>query len=156
MAPIHRIEMYHEHPPPPIPIKLKPKNLKKLSQGKGPVYVLLPNPAALNYRPNFPMIPSQQLQQPPQPQQPQQRYRSRVQQHAMRNGRSTSSSNWIKHLTDEEEDRRKDLPRSEVQLSSRVASMTIADISPRFALKVGKNSLDYGTGEVNELTFLSD
>ena len=146
MAPIHRIEMYHEHPP-PIPIKLKPKNLKKLSHGRGPVYVLLPNPAALNYRPNFPLIPSQQLQQPHQhqshqphqPHQPhQQRFRPRVQQHGARNGRNGTSSNWIKQLTSEEEDRRNDLPRSEIQLSSRVASMTIADVSPRFALKVSE------------------
>ena len=154
MAPIHRIEMYHEHPPPPIPIKLKPKNLKKLSHAKGPVYVLLPNPAALNYRPNFPMIPAHQLhqqhpqqhpqqypqqhlqqQQRPQQQPQQQRIRPRGhQQPVVRKERN--SSNWIKHLTSEEEDPRIDLPRSEVHLSSRVASMTIADVSPRFALKV--------------------
>lgn len=48
MAPIHRMDMYHDlpppPPPPPIPLKLKPKTLKKLSQQavRGPVYLIMP------------------------------------------------------------------------------------------------------------------
>ena len=94
--------------------------------------------------------------------------RPRVQQFPwMRNGRSKSPGNWVRHLTsdddveEEEEDEgtvkaesaesearasnsnnnsRPEYQPSrlvgEIQLSSRVASMTIADVSPRFALKV--------------------
>lgn len=48
MAPIHRMDMYHDlpppPPPPPIPLKLKPKTLKKLSQQavRGPLYLIVP------------------------------------------------------------------------------------------------------------------
>ena len=166
MAPIHRIEMYHEHPP-PIPIKLKPKNLKKLAaQSKGPVYVLLPNPPPpppLSYHPNFTLMPNPSLAgsisengsahsgmlDNHQRFRPDRNVRPRVQQlQWMRHGRN--SSNWVKHLTSSEDEdglspgRSELLPRSEIQLSSRVASMTIADVSPRFALKVsfiGNNNI---------------
>lgn len=81
----------------------------------------------------------------PRPQQPQwiQQQRRQI----------AGRSNWIQHLSNDGEDERDSsitsvtpsgqqhpaaprLMSSEVQLSSRVASMTIADVSPRFALKV--------------------
>ncbi len=99
--------------------------------------------------------------------------RPRVQQFPwMRNGRSKSPGNWVRHLTseddvEEEEEEEGNVMKAEsvesearankngsngnnnsrpeyqpsrlvgeIQLSSRVASMTIADVSPRFALKV--------------------
>ena len=82
--------------------------------------------------------------------------RPRVQQLQQWMRHERNSANWIKHLTDDDDDdeetedvvdhqqRRNGTsnstnhqrPSSQVQLSSRVASMTIADVSPRFALKV--------------------
>ena len=171
MAPVHRMEMYHEHhpPPPPIPVKLKPKTLKKLSQAKGPVYVLLPNPPppphhhppphppAVNANfnlmaPHNPVTgslsesgsgaPSMMLDNH-QRFRPDKNGRPRVQQlQWLRHSRN--SSNWIKQLTSSEDDdnnlsypaHHRPSTMTEIQLSSRVASMTIADVSPRFALKV--------------------
>jgi hypothetical protein len=80
--------------------------------------------------------------------------RPRVQQLQQWMRHERNNTNWIKHLTDDDDDdeetedvidhqqRRNGSsnstkrPSSQVQLSSRVASMTIADVSPRFALKV--------------------
>lgn len=87
--------------------------------------------------------------------------RSRAQQFPWkRNGRSKSPANWVRQLTsdddleeeDEEGSHQQETPEmdtransrneykprlvGEIQLSSRIASMTIADVSPRFALKV--------------------
>lgn len=227
MAPIHRMDMYHDlPPPPPIPLKLKPKTLKKLSQQavRGPLYLIVPTP-------HRPPHPSHQMPHPPPPPphpnrnyavvHPRQRpigmpgpnsngspssisdslnamsnsistsatlldshhrfrpdkfnMRPRVQQFPwMRNGRSKSPGNWVRHLTseddvEEEEEEEGNVNNKtesaesearankngnnngnnnsrpeyqpsrlvgEIQLSSRVASMTIADVSPRFALKV--------------------
>lgn len=194
------MDMYHEvappPPPPPIPVKLKPKTLKKLSQqAKGPVYVIVPHRtrpmrqvqpmppppppprSVLNYKGNFSMVnphhgstsgsvvgEHRYTRNAGKSSRPQPRQWSRV---------NRPCSNWVKHLTSEE-DLREEQDRAgesnlkkassasnlleqvekrsskritelhpansclvgEIQLSSRVASMTITDVSPRFALKV--------------------
>ena len=128
---------HHQHvplvpmppPPPPPPSATTCASAGSVNSGGGSGSILLDNHQ--RFRPDKPNSSRPRVQQL---------------QQWMRHERN--SANWIKHLTDDDDDdeeeednqRRNHVSNvsSQVQLSSRVASMTIADVSPRFALKVSQ------------------